>query len=154
MKLLASMGLVEASAARADEPEQRTVYTIQPAVRDGFRSSLDRETALASHGAAREGLGSVVRGGNLAMKNHPTTRLSICSKRSFTTQFPAGTQTEAWEIFKSRIGGGFTSLDWRLGQFDRGRTDLSSIRKQPMQLKLSKRTEWLRQSWLLSDSSR
>lgn len=56
LKLLASMGLVEASATRADEPEERTVYTIHPAVRDGFRSSLDRETALASHDAARGGL--------------------------------------------------------------------------------------------------
>lgn len=119
LKLLASMGLVEASATRADEPEERTVYTIHPAVRDGFRSSLDRETALASHDAAREGLEASL-GEQPAGEEYPsdTETLDLLEEIIYHTlsSFHVG---KAWEIYKSRIGR-HINLGWRLGQFDRG----------------------------------
>lgn len=118
LKLLASMGLVEASATRADEPEERTVYTIHPAVRDGFRSSLDRETALANHDAASEGLEASL--GEQPGDDHPsdTQTLDLLEEIIYHA-ISSGHTDEAWEIYTFRIGGP-GNLGWRLGQFDRG----------------------------------
>ena len=117
LKLLASMGLVEASATRADEPDQRTVYTIHPAVRDGFRSSLDRETALANHDAAREGLEASL--GEQPGRNPSDTQTLDLLEEIIYHAISSGHTDEAWEIYTSRIGG-HENLGWRLGQFDRG----------------------------------
>ena len=98
-----------------DEP--RTLYTIHPAVRDGFLGGISRDAAVASHEAVRQGL--EVSLGDAPGKN-PSDRTTLDLLEEIvhhTAQ--SGHVPEAWGIYWNRIGG-YKNLGWRLGAYERG----------------------------------
>ncbi|GAG24518.1 unnamed protein product, partial [marine sediment metagenome] len=98
--------------------EKVTVYSVHPAVRDGFLRSLDADAAQRGHDTARAGLEALLSerpGGEYP--SHPAT-LDLLEEIVYHT-LEADHAQEAWNIHRNRIGG-FKNLGWRLGAYERG----------------------------------
>jgi len=120
LTLLSEMRLIE-STTRSDiegaSEESLVIFSIHPAVRDGFLRSLDTESTLQGHEAAREGLEAALGRHTETNPSDPAV-LDLLEEIVYHT-LEAGQTQEAWEIHQRRIGG-FKNLGWRLGAFERG----------------------------------
>ncbi len=121
LKLLVEMRLLEASEPAGDESSiinrQSSIYTVHPAVRDGFLAGLDADTAQRGHDAAREGLEASLGGQSGDNPSDPAT-LDLLEEIVHHT-LAAGHANKAWDVYRNRIGGG-RNLMWRLGAYERG----------------------------------
>jgi tetratricopeptide (TPR) repeat protein len=116
LQLLVEMRLVEVSKPQA--PGQKSqIYTVHPAVRDGFLKKLDTETARLGHDAARGGLEASL-GGQPGENPSDHTTLDLLEEIVYHT-LAAGHVQEAYDIYRNRIGG-YANLGWRLGAYERG----------------------------------
>jgi hypothetical protein len=111
--------LVRMRIVEQSEPDSlpKTLYTIHPAVRDGFLSGIGRETAQASHEAVRLGLAVSLGDAPGENPSDPGTLELLEEIVHHTLQ--SGHVREAWDIYWNRIGG-FKNLGWRLGAYERG----------------------------------
>jgi tetratricopeptide (TPR) repeat protein len=116
LQLLTEMRLIEVAKIQAPG-QQSYIYTVHPAVRDGFIKKLDAETACLGHNAAREGLEALLAGQPGRYPSDPST-LDLLEEIVYHT-LAAGRMQEAWDIYSNRIGGG-RNLGWRQGAFERG----------------------------------
>ncbi|MCP4662119.1 MAG: hypothetical protein GY856_42495, partial [bacterium] len=116
LDLLVEMKLLECSE-RKDDGSVVELYTVHPAVRDGFLRRLDDETARRGHDAAREGLETSLGGDPGRYPSDPAT-LDLLEEIVHHT-LEAGHVNEAWDIYCDRIGG-YKNLGWRLGAYERG----------------------------------
>lgn len=118
LQLLVEMRLIETS--KSQDPDQESqIYTIHPAVRDGFLKTLDAETARLGHNAVRAGLAASLSGlpGRSASPSDSTV-LDLLEEIVYHT-LAAGHSQAAWAIYRTRIGG-YRNLLWRLGAYERG----------------------------------
>ncbi len=99
--------------------QRSTIYNIHPAVRDGFRSHLDPQTARLSHEAARSGLINSLGGlpGRDANPSDPQT-LDLLEEIVYHA-LEAGQPATAWDIYTGVIGC-YPNLGLRLGAYERG----------------------------------
>jgi tetratricopeptide (TPR) repeat protein len=116
LQLLVEMRLIEASQMQSSA-QQSKIYTIHPAVRDGFLKGLDTEATRLGHEAAREGLEASLGGKSGAYTSDPST-LDLLEEIVYHT-LAAGHVKEAWDIYWNRIGN-FINLGWRRGAYERG----------------------------------
>jgi tetratricopeptide (TPR) repeat protein len=116
LQLLVEMRLVEASKLQTSEQTSQ-IYTVHPAVRDGFLNKLDSETARLGHDAAREGLETSLGGQPSDNPSDPAT-LDLLEEIVYHT-LAAGHAQEAFDIYWYRIGN-YKNLGWRLGAYERG----------------------------------
>jgi tetratricopeptide (TPR) repeat protein len=95
------------------------VYTVHPAVRDGFLKGLDEGAARRGHAAAREGLVASLGGlpGRGSYPSDPHT-LDLLEEIVYHT-LAAGRADTAWEMYEHQIGG-YENLGRRLGAYERG----------------------------------
>lgn len=105
-----------------DSPEHRSarsglLYTIHPAVRDGFLKALAPEDKLNSHEALRKGLEVSLGDAPGENPSDPDTLDLLEEIVHHTLQ--SGHVREAWDIYENRIGG-YGNLGWRLGAYERG----------------------------------
>ena len=99
-------------------PATRILYSIHPAVRDGFLSGISGEAAVAGHEAVRKGSGSLSRR-QPPVRIRPIPPRSTCWKRSSTTRSSPATSAKPTTSTENRIGG-YKNLGWRLGAYERG----------------------------------
>ena len=92
-------------------------YSIHPAIRDGFLSGLDTNTARQGHEAAREGLTAALGDRPGDNPSDPATLDLLEEIVHHTLQ--SGHAQEAFDIHWDRIGG-FSNLGHRLGAYERG----------------------------------
>ncbi len=116
LQLLVEMRLVEASRSQTSDQKSQ-IYTVHPAVRDGFLKKLDSETARLGHDAAREGLEASLGGQPGDNPSDPAT-LDLLEEIVYHT-LAAGHPQEAFDIYWFRIGS-YENLGWRLGAYERG----------------------------------
>jgi tetratricopeptide (TPR) repeat protein len=124
---LIDMRLVERRTLRAihgSEPgqsairnAQSAIYTVRPAVRNGFLSGLGMVAARSAHDAIRTGLLA-------ALGEQPSTHPSAAAMLDLLEEIVyhtlrAGHVVDAWDIYCHRIGG-YWNLGWRLGAYERG----------------------------------
>ncbi len=93
------------------------VYTIHPAVRDGFLRGISRDAALASHEAVRQGLEVSLGEAPGENPSDPVTLDLLEEIVHHTLQ--SRHVPEAWDIYWNRIGG-YKNLGLRLGAYERG----------------------------------
>lgn len=118
LKFLVEMRLLEASKSQI--PDQTSqVYTVHPAVRDGFVKKLDAETARLGHDAAREGLTASL-GGLPSRGSNPSSpaTLDLLEEIVYHT-LAAGHAEKAFGIYRYRICA-YKNLGKILGAFERG----------------------------------
>jgi len=110
--------LVELRLAQISKTQNHAsqVYTVHPAVRDGFLKGLDIEVARQSHDAARKGLEASL-GGQPGVNPSDSLTLDLLEEIVYHT-LATGHVQEAWGIYLSRIGG-YKNLGWRLGAYGR-----------------------------------
>jgi len=106
LALLTAMRLLDASTPTSSIiSPQSSMYTVHPAVRDGFLASLDNEPARQAHEAAKEGLvaslGGLPRYGS--NPSDPAT-LDLLEEIVYHT-LEAGHTQEALDAYWFRIGG-------------------------------------------------
>jgi tetratricopeptide (TPR) repeat protein len=94
-----------------------TLYSIHPAVRDGFLSGISRDAALAGHEAVRTGLEVSLGDAPGRNPSDPATLDLLEEIVHHTLQ--SGHVREAWDFYWYRIGGA-RNLGWRLGVYERG----------------------------------
>ena len=121
LDLLVRMGLLERSESSSSlstlDSRPLTLFTIHPAVRDGFLSGLDADTRQQGHEAAREGLTAALGESPGENPSDPATLDLLEEIVHHTLQ--SGHIREAWDIYQNRIGG-YRNLGWRLGAYERG----------------------------------
>lgn len=113
---LVRMRIVE-SQPQANILESKILYSIHPAVRDGFLSGINRAAAMAGHEAVRKGL-EVSLGetpGDYPSDLATLDRLEEIIHHTLQSDHTA----EAWDFHRNRLGG-FKNLGWRLGAYERG----------------------------------
>ncbi len=94
----------ERRSARSGLPASlSTLYSIHPAVRDGFLSGISRDAALAGHEAVRKGL-------EVSLVDAPSTNPSDPATLDLMEEIvhhtlQSGRVARAWEIYWHRIGG-------------------------------------------------
>ena len=110
LDLLTEMRLLECT--------EEGMYTVHPAVRDGFVSGIDASGSRAGHDAARQGLESLLaeRPGE-GFPSDPA-RLDLLEEIVYHA-IEARQIAEAWSIYADRIGG-YGNLGWTLALCDRG----------------------------------
>lgn len=109
--LLVEMRLVEVSKSQ--------VYTVHPAMREGFLKTLDAETARLGHDAACEVL-KVSLGGLPSWGSNPSDPATLDLLEEIVYHaLSAGHVQEAWDVYWHRIGG-TRNLLLRLGAYERG----------------------------------
>jgi len=142
LALLSEMRLLDEDTSLPQSDS--SLFTIHPAVRDGFFNSLDTDTARANHEATRKGLESALDdrrssslllenggfhlaedGDRIALETSPDEKypsdpatLDLLEEIVYHT-FAAGSVTEGWNIYWGRIGN-TSNLAHRIGNFDRG----------------------------------
>lgn len=94
-----------------------SLYTIHPAVRDGFLSGISRDDAQASHEAVRQGLEVSLGEAPGENPSDPAT-LDLLEEIVHHT-LRSGHIEEAWGIYENRIGA-YGNLGTRLGDYERG----------------------------------
>ena len=118
---LVRMRIVEksesSSSLKTEDLELKTLYSIHPAVRDGFLSGISRDAARTSHEAVRKGL-EVFLGKTPGDNPSDTATLDLLEEIVHHT-LQSGHVSEAWDIHRNRVGG-FKNLGWRLGAYERG----------------------------------
>ncbi|HSS51352.1 MAG TPA: hypothetical protein VLX28_20615, partial [Thermoanaerobaculia bacterium] len=100
LQLLIEMRLIEASKSQMSNHESQ-IYTIHPAVRDGFLRTLSVETARLSHDAARQGLESSL-GSKSADNPTDLATLDLLEEIVYHT-LAAGHTQEAFNIFDDKM---------------------------------------------------
>ena len=95
------------------------IYTVHPAVRDGFLKGIDKPTAIKGHNALRQGL-AVSLAGSPEQNPNPSDipTLDLLEEIIYHT-IEAGHLNDAWEIYWYRIGS-YKNLGGNLGAFQRG----------------------------------
>lgn len=93
------------------------MYSIHPAVRDGFLSGIRRDAALVGHEAVRKGLEVSLGEAPGENPSDPATLDLLEEIVHHTLQ--SGHVREAWDIYWNRIGE-YRNLGWRLGAYERG----------------------------------
>ena len=132
MDLLAEMRLIERQEKQAESTAAQTgaascsarrardhaLYTVHPAVRDGFLRKLDAETARLGHEAVRSGLEASL---GAQRRDNPSSpaMLDLLEEIIFHT-LAAGHVQEAWNIFWNRTGH-YGNIGRCLGEPERGR---------------------------------
>ncbi len=102
-----------------DERDASRLYTVHPAVRDGFGASLDVDTARRGHDAAREWLTASL-GGLPGIGSNPSDPITLDLLEEITYHtIAAGHTNDAWHFYWNRIGAN-RNLFWRLGAYERG----------------------------------
>ena len=122
---LTAMKLVEVADCRLSLRESTSfrgakddkVYTIHPAVRDGFLSGIATESRIAGHEALRAGL-EVSLGDAPGENPSDAATLDLLEEIVFHTLQSSHVQ-EAWDVYWNRIGN-YRNLLWRLGAYERG----------------------------------
>ncbi|NEQ49755.1 MAG: TIR domain-containing protein [Leptolyngbya sp. SIO3F4] len=115
---LVRMRIVEVTRIKIRQMGQiRTVYSIHPAVRDGFVQGIGRDAAAASHEAIRTGL-EVSLGDAPGANPSESATLDILEEIVYHA-IASGQVPEAWNIYWNKIGG-YKNLLWRLGAYERG----------------------------------
>lgn len=115
LKLLVEMRLIEASK-RPPSEERSQIYTVHPAVRDGFLKKMDTETTLRRHDAIRKGLEASLG----RYDDNPLDTVILDLLEEIVHQnISAGYSQEAFDIYWFKIGG-YSNLGWRLGDYSRG----------------------------------
>jgi hypothetical protein len=125
---LVRMRIVEANTTTSAQPRPpsspktknrklKTLYTIHPAVRDGFLSGLAAEALRENHEAVRQGLAVSLGESPGENPSDPATLDLLEEVVHHTLQ--SGHVPEAWDIYWNRIGG-YRNLGWRLGAYERG----------------------------------
>jgi tetratricopeptide (TPR) repeat protein len=104
-------------APAASRQPPATIYTVHPAVRDGFLSGLNEVVAQRGHDAARTGLLASFGEKPGTVPSAPAM-LDLLEEIVYHT-LRAGHVAEAWDIYCNRIGG-YWNLGWRLGAYERG----------------------------------
>jgi tetratricopeptide (TPR) repeat protein len=115
---LVGMRIVEATDLEdRQNGKTRTLYTIHPAVRDGFLQGIGKDAAAASHGAIRTEF--EVSLGKAPGKN-PADLITLDMLEEIVYHAIASGQVqEAFEIYWFKIGG-YGNLGQRLGGYERG----------------------------------
>jgi tetratricopeptide (TPR) repeat protein len=101
LQLLVEMRLIEASKSQILNQESK-IYTVHPAVRDGFLEKLDAESTRLGHEAVRMGLETSLGGWPGSYPFDPAT-LDLFEEIIFHT-LAAGLVEEAWDIYWNRTG--------------------------------------------------
>ncbi len=114
---LVKMRIVEESKQRTKKGTTRTLYTIHPAVRDGFLSGIDRAVAIDGHESVRKGL-EVSLGTTPGENPSDPGTLDLLEEIVYHA-IQSDHVADAWDIFRNRIGG-YENLGWRLGAYERG----------------------------------
>ncbi len=130
---LVKMRIIERSQSRSNRP----LYTIHPAVRDGYLGGISRDINQVSHAAIRQGLefslGEIP--GSAPSDSETLDLLEEIVHHALAT----GRKSEAWEIYQQRIGG-YENLGWKLSAYERGiRISNAFLRNTAMNLI----SEWL-----------
>lgn len=117
---LVKMQIVERSqeySLNTENNRLKNLYTIHPAVRDGFLSGITGDVAVAGHDAVQKSL-EVTLGE--APKTNPSDPATLDLLEEIVHHaFFAGQAEEAFMTYIDRIGG-FNNLGSRLGLFERG----------------------------------
>jgi len=104
LDLLARMRLLEGAGAwSGPQSSSNKVFSIHPAIRDGFLLSLDAGTRREGHEAARHGLTAKLGARPGAMPSNPAT-LDLLEEIIHHT-LRAGYVRDAWSIYQARLGG-------------------------------------------------
>lgn len=151
---LVRMRIVEpsgSSSPRAERREPTTLYTIHPAVRDGFLSGIARETAAASHVAVRKRLEVSLGSASGESPSDPAT-LDILEEIVFHA-IGGGYVEEGWNIYMQRMGG-YENLGRRLGAFERGLRVCNVFAGSRGPEALAERLPQGRRRWFLDGQSR
>ena len=118
---LVRMRIVEQSESSSSlstlDSRPSTLYSIHPAVRDGFLSGISREAAQVSHEAVRNVLEVSLGDAPGNNVSDPAT-LDLLEEIIFHA-ISSGHPDEAWDIYQNEIGA-YRNLGWRLGDFERG----------------------------------
>ena len=124
LSLLVEMRLIESQGQRRPKEPQSEIrnlkseiYSVHPAVRDGFLAALDPAAARLGHEAARKGLEVSLGERHDKYPADPAT-LDLLEEIVYHA-IQAGHAQEAWDIYWSRIGH-YQNLGWRLGAYERG----------------------------------
>ena len=124
LNVLVEMRLIESHGERRPKEPQSEIrnlkseiYSVHPAVRDGFLAALDAATARLSHEAVRRGLEALL--GERAGPNPSGPATLDLLEEIVHHAIQAGHAQEAWGIYWSRIGT-YENLGWRLGAYERG----------------------------------
>jgi tetratricopeptide (TPR) repeat protein len=113
---LVRMRIVE-SQSQIKNQESKILYTIHPAVRDGFLSGLADDALRENHEAVRQGLAVSLGDAPGENPSDPATLDLLEEIVHHTLQ--SGHVLEAWDIYGNRIGN-YENLGWRLGAYERG----------------------------------
>lgn len=113
---LVRMRIVESQSASRN-PQSKIRYSIHPAVRDGFLSGIGEAALRENHEAVRQGL--QVSLGDAPGKNPSDPATLDLLEEIVHHTLQSGHVSEAWDIYKNRIGG-YRNLLWRLGAYERG----------------------------------
>jgi tetratricopeptide (TPR) repeat protein len=144
LQLLVEMRLIEVSQFQAPASKS-LVYTVHPAVRDGFLRKLDAESARLGHEAVRVGLEASLGGQPGDDPSDPAT-LDLMEEIIFHT-LSAGFVEEAWDVYWSRTGH-YTNLGRRLGVPQQGRRLCSYFLTEDKEAKI---VGIIQQSWLFNN---
>lgn len=117
LDLLSAMRLLEAGET-AHSSTNHPLYTVHPAVRDGFLQSLDPDTARKGNEAAREGLIALLNQRPGAQQPSDPATLDLMEEIIYHT-LQSGHVREAWEVYSTRMGG-YGNLGFRLSAHERG----------------------------------
>jgi tetratricopeptide (TPR) repeat protein len=125
LERLVAMKLVEVADRRLSLRESTSfrgakgdkIFTIHPAVRDGFLAGIATDSRIAGHEALRKGL-EVSLGDSPGENPSDAATLDLLEEIVFHT-LQSGHVQEAWDFYQSRIGG-YRNLGWRLGAYERG----------------------------------
>lgn len=123
LDLLVEMRLLEAREAKISwtkyGKKNRIVYTVHPAVREGFLKGMDSDIAKLGHEAARKELMTSLLGFQTTSKYpYDSMTLDLLEEIVYHT-LRAGLPNEAWDIYWDRIGG-YRNLLWRVNAYSRG----------------------------------
>ena len=119
LQKLAGMRLIEEKALFSilGSKTESSIFTIHPAVRDGFIHGLDQRTASDSHQAILSNL-RVFLGTRPGRGPRSRDSLDFIEEIIHHT-VEGGRPQEAWNFFRQETDG-FEQLGWNLGEFERG----------------------------------
>lgn len=120
LNLLADLRLIipaRRSMVYPSESGPSTLYSVHPAVRDGFLSGFDVKAARCGHEAISQGLPALL-GDRWGTNPYTPTTLDLLEEIVYHT-LQAGPVDNAWDIYCQQIGG-YWNLGWRLGAYQRG----------------------------------
>ncbi len=131
LRMLAQMRLLEASELcphSAQVADQRCrSYSVHPAIRDGFLSTLDVEVTRRTHSAVVSALAGTL--GERPSLGAPVARATLdLFEEIIHHALESGQADVAWHVYKVRLGG-YAYVGWYLGEYDRGQRICSEFEK-------------------------